>query len=113
MYGRPFGLNCMETDLTLQIWSSHKVDSGGGAVKYEVDTGVRPALQQAASVRAQAQKWGVIGWEHDFWHSVREKYKNMWGHRVRAISSQKSRVFGWYLKQSIVRVLPSFLNTGL
>ena len=52
------------------------------------------------------KKWGVIGWEHDFWHSVREKYKNMWGHQVRAKSSQKSRVFGWYLKQSIVRVLP-------
>ena len=30
---------------------------GGGGVKYEVDTGVRPALQQAGhSVRAQAQK---------------------------------------------------------
>ena len=55
-------------------------------------------------------KWGVIGWEHDFWHSVREKYKNMWGHRVRAKSSQKSRVFGWYLKQSIVRVLPGILS---
>ena len=35
------------------------------------------------------KKWGVIGWEHDFWHSVREKYKNMWGHRVRAKISQK------------------------
>ena len=49
------------------------------------------------------KKWGVIGWEHDFWHSVREKYKNMWGHRVRAKSSQKSSFFGWYLKQSIAR----------
>ena len=39
------------------------------------------------------KKWGVIGWEHDFWHSVREKYKNMWGHRVRAKISLKSRVF--------------------
>ena len=34
----------------------------------------------------------------------------MWGHRVRAKSSQKSRVFGWYLKQSIVRVLPGILS---
>ena len=23
------------------------------------------------------KKWGVIGWEHDFWHPVREKSKNM------------------------------------
>ena len=37
------------------------------------------------------KKWGVIGWEHDFWHPVREKSKNMrsyWskneGHLVRA-----------------------------
>ena len=34
----------------------------------------------------------------------------MWGHRVRAKSSQKSRVFGWYLKKSIVRVLPGILS---
>ena len=45
------------------------------------------------------KKWGVIGWEHDFWHSVREKYKNMCGHQVRAKMSQKSRVFGCYFKK--------------
>ena len=33
----------------------------------------------------------------------------MWGHRVRAKISQKSRVFGCYLKKSIVRVLPGIL----
>ena len=70
--------------------------SPGGAVKYEMDTGVRAALRQAGafSESTGSKNWGVIGWEHDFWHSVREKYKNMWGHRVRAKISQKSRVLG-------------------
>ena len=70
----------------------------------------RPPTGWGIQWEHRLKKWGVIGWEHDFWHSVREKYKNMWGHRVRAKSSQKSRVFGWYLKQSIVRVLPGILS---
>ena len=83
---------------------------GGSQIWSGYGCKARPPTGWGIRWEHRLKKWGVIGWEHDFWHSVREKYKNMWGHQVRAKSSQKSRVFGWYLKQSIVRVLPGILS---
>ena len=85
---------------------SQKPGGGGRQIWSGYGCKARPPTGWGIRWEHRLKKWGVIGWEHDFWHSVREKYKNMWGHQVRAKSSQKSRVFGWYLKQSIVRVLP-------
>ena len=65
---------------------SKKLLPPGGAVKYEIDNGCKGRAQTGWGIQWEhrLKKWGVIGWEHEFWHSVREKYKNMWGHGVRA-----------------------------
>ena len=68
---------------------------GGSQIWSGYGCKARPPTGWGIRWEHRLKKWGVIGWEHDFRHSVREKYKNMWGHRVRAKSSQKSRVFGW------------------
>ena len=93
----PWKLTSMLNTLTRDLGRG-----GGSQIWSGYGCKARPPTGWGIRWEHRLKKWGVIGWEHDFWHSVREKYKNMWGHRVRAKSSQKSRVFGWYLKQGLI-----------
>ena len=85
---------------------------GGEAVKYEVDTGVRPDLQQAGAFGEStgSKNEGSLGESMIFGIQWEKNTKICGVNRVRAKSSQNSRVFGWYLKQSIVRILPGILS---
>ena len=60
------------------IWSRTIVSSRGGSHIWN-GYGCKARAPTGWGIRWEhrLKKWGVIGWEHDFWHPVREKSKNM------------------------------------
>ena len=52
---------------------------GGGALQYQMDTGVRLTLPKAGAFGAEhnLKKWGLIGWEAKFWFKIRRRWVRM------------------------------------